>query len=287
MTAVTSAHFRHKDPAFLDRLFKCIQASFRSRGSEGLWLSIRDRFILDEIKKVREKSWKSKSDEAVQLHSFSAAMKELLRGFHHKSGPATEPLIATFDDMQENAGKDCRLPSRSIRPDDSLPTKSPDQSDSDDPRLGSKVLIQLARQGRLNTSVRQSIFVAVTAATDCCDAISKLSALQLKRSQQMEVAKVLVHCATTEVRYNHYYSLLARQLCATRHLRKAFEFTLWDRVRCLDSVGPATSISYTSDVRSLLNLARLYSSLVGTDCLGILVLRVGIPFRKWRDGGIS
>lgn len=146
-------------------------------------------------------------------------------------------------------------------------------------------LIQLAREQRMNTDVRRSIFVAIMSATDYKDAHNRISKLRLKRSQELEIPRVLIHCASAEESYNPFYSLIARRVCSDRKIRMAFQFSLWNLFKRMgeDREDEKEGLDDEDDedelqLRSLVNLAKFFGVLVAEDGLGIGVLKVTLPF---------
>ncbi|KAI5950979.1 SGD1 [Candida jiufengensis] len=94
--------------------------------------------------------------------------------------------------------------------------------------------MELAKAQRMNTDIRRAIFISIMSATDYMDARTKIDKLALKRVQERDVPKVLIHCATIEPSWNPYYAVLANNLCDSHSLRKTFQFMLWDLIKELD-----------------------------------------------------
>ena len=80
----------------------------------------------------------------------------------------------------------------------------------------------------MNTDIRRAIFVTIMSATDYQDAHLRLMKLKLKKVQEFEIPKVLIHCAGGEKTYNPYYTLIAKKICGDRRLKTAFQYCLWD-----------------------------------------------------------
>jgi nucleolar MIF4G domain-containing protein 1 len=147
-------------------------------------------------------------------------------------------------------------------------------------------LAQLARDHRMNTDVRRSIFVAIMSATDCRDAQVRLSKLRLKRKQEVEIPRVLIHCASEEESYNPYYTLIARKLCGEKRLKMAFMFALWDVFKRMgernnmdDSEDSDDDMrdhdgENTLNTRAVVNLAKMYGNLVANGALTLGILKV-------------
>ena len=136
----------------------------------------------------------------------------------------------------------------------------------------------------MNTDVRRSIFVAIMSATDYKDAQNRISKLRLKRSQELEIPRVLIHCASAEESYNPFYSLIARRVCSDRKIKMAFQFSLWNLFKRMgedredEKEGPDDEDEDELQLRSLVNLAKFFGVLVAEDGLGIGVLKVTLPF---------
>lgn len=82
-------------------------------------------------------------------------------------------------------------------------------------------LLKLAKAQHMNTDVRRRIFVAMMGAQDYVDAADRIAKLRLKKGQQPEVARVLVHVAGREKAPNPYYALLGERLCAAHREARA------------------------------------------------------------------
>ena len=141
-------------------------------------------------------------------------------------------------------------------------------------------LIELAKEHRMNTDVRRSIFIAVMSATDYDDAYLRLQKLGLKKKQEQEIPKVLTHCSGVEKSYNPFYTLVARRVCLDRRLKMGFQLSLWDLFRRMgegedDSKEDGdTDDDETLGLRSLVNLAKMFGTLVAERVLGLGILKV-------------
>lgn len=155
-----------------------------------------------------------------------------------------------------------------------------DQDDSEaEPDLG-----DLAKAHRMNTDVRRSIFVSIMSANDFQDAHVRLLKLRLKRAQEFEIPRVLLHCAMEEEVHNPYYTLIARRLCAEngRRLKVSFMFALWNVFKKMGERGDADEdekMDFDPDdeetgvsMKAVVNLAKMFAMLIadGTLTLGIL-----------------
>jgi nucleolar MIF4G domain-containing protein 1 len=119
-------------------------------------------------------------------------------------------------------------------------------------------------------------------ATDYKDAHNRISKLRLKKSQQLEIPRVLIHCASAEEDYNPFYSLISRRVCSERKLKMAFQFSLWnlfkrmgeDRENKQEDPDDDEDKDDELQLRSIVNLAKLFGALIAEDGLGIGVLKV-------------
>ena len=153
-------------------------------------------------------------------------------------------------------------------------------------------LIQLAKEHRMNTDIRRSVFIAIMSATDCDDAYLRLQKLGLKKKQEQEIPKVLIHCSGAEKSYNPFYTLVARRVCSDRKLKMGFQLSLWDLFRRMGEGKDGNKEDGDSDdedtlgLRNLVNLAKMFGALVAEGGLGLGVLKVSgpinMPNKIWR-----
>jgi nucleolar MIF4G domain-containing protein 1 len=218
-------------------------------------------------------------------------MKKQLGSLNSRNLKGTEPIRIGLQDIRntEKKGK-WWLVGASWRNDtendfmghknESIGTKT-SNSHNDDVEEGEVDLLQLAREQRMNTDVRRAIFITIMSAADYKDAHMRLLKLNLKKSQEMEIPRIIVHCAGCEKAYNPYYTILARKFCSDHKSRKCFQFALWDLFKTLgekkdedadsdEEEGPAdTDLS----LRKLVNLGKLYGTLIATSGLSITCLK--------------
>ncbi|OJD14857.1 hypothetical protein AJ78_04833 [Emergomyces pasteurianus Ep9510] len=147
-------------------------------------------------------------------------------------------------------------------------------------------LAQLARAHRMNTDVRRSIFVAIMSAADCRDAHIRLAKLRLKRNQEGEIPRVILHCAMEEEAHNPYYTLIARKLCGERRIKMAFMFSLWDVFKRMGEKGDLGEEDSDAGVdgdddgdnavtsKAIVNLAKMFGSMIADGALTLGILKV-------------
>ncbi|KAH3666861.1 hypothetical protein OGAPHI_003310 [Ogataea philodendri] len=135
--------------------------------------------------------------------------------------------------------------------------------------------LELAKQHRMNTDIRRAIFVSIMSATDYMDAFAKLEKLGLRKTQQREIPRILMHCVSIETAFNPYYAFLAKKLCQDHGMRKTLQFNLWDLLKELEGEDEDDTSDLDDDqkLRRILNLGRLYGHLVGEGSIPLNVLR--------------
>ncbi|KAJ3149208.1 suppressor of glycerol defect [Geranomyces variabilis] len=138
-------------------------------------------------------------------------------------------------------------------------------------------LLKLARQQKMNTDVRRSVFVVLMSSEDCVDAFERLLRLNLKDKQEREIVRVLLHCCQRERVYNPYYALVANRICAHAHgFKITFQFALWDAFKAMAAAGAGDDDDEDADamdVRKVSHLAKLYAYLISTDGAQLGVLK--------------
>jgi hypothetical protein len=78
----------------------------------------------------------------------------------------------------------------------------------------------------VDTDVRRVIHVLITSANDFQDAQIWLNKLDLKKLQEVEILKAIMHCLDLERSYNLHYTALARKVCPGDMTRTSSMFTL-------------------------------------------------------------
>ncbi|CAG8457939.1 2656_t:CDS:10 [Scutellospora calospora] len=128
-----------------------------------------------------------------------------------------------------------------------------------------EAFLNLAKQQKMNTDVRRSIFIVLMSSEDYIDAFERLLKLDLKEVQAREIPRENTH--------NPYYSLIAQRLCDYDHSFKVtFKYCLWDFLReCgeIDVGGiemmKSISIKNSSEkipLKRIVNLAKLFAWLI-------------------------
>ncbi|CAD7933610.1 unnamed protein product [Amoebophrya sp. A120] len=137
-------------------------------------------------------------------------------------------------------------------------------------------LLQLAKEQRLATDSKRSVFVALQGADDDAHAILRIKELKIPPKQKCkDVAEVVIHCALRDVNsspadgraFNPFYSLVMLGLCAgsstasdSKKYQHAFKNALIPRIQEVHKYS----------IQPMLNLALLFASGVAED--GVLPL---------------
>ena len=233
-----------------------------------------------------DKRWKARRLATAKYLAQVASIKEALGPLKTSTADAPAPLILAFGTANVSSRRSPNGPLSSPTPEEleveaQLETslRAPNSQTRSDGDQSSRVLLATvaAREG-MNTNVRKSIFTSLVTARDYQEAYARIAGLRLRKQQLLEVPRVLIHCAMSEPKYNHYYSLVAQRLCTEKRLCKGFGFALHAALKGLDHSQKVTSTS--TEVRmdgSLLTLARLFAHLVATEALSILILQVNAP----------
>ncbi|KAI5846467.1 hypothetical protein DFP73DRAFT_623875, partial [Morchella snyderi] len=301
----SGTQLRQDDPTALKDLVVMMQPAIKKIGAANM--SVRTKFMIETLTNLKNNRLKSATaTSAITLQSTSR-MRKLLGSLNTRQLRASEPLRASLDDIRntETKGKWWLVgaswvgsqTSAETAPTEttttttsssSKPTKK--KNKKSDSEFGTITdLVELARQQRMNTDVRRSIFVTIMSAEDYTDAHNRLLKLRLKRKQEPEIPRVLVHCCGSEASYNPYYTLIARKLCGQRALKMTFTFCLWDIFRRMgeDDGGRAGAAGEAFDdddddgeegdgalsMRRTVNWARMYGSLIAEGALGLDVLK--------------
>ena len=94
--------------------------------------------------------------------------------------------------------------------------------------------LALAREQRMNTTVRSAVFVALMGAEDYIDAYNRLMKLKLRKVQEREIPRVILHCCGNEESFNPFYAYVAGALCKQHSIKMTFQFGLWDFFKEID-----------------------------------------------------
>lgn len=277
---------RQDDPSSLKEIVLQLQAAVADSGEEQL--SVRTKFMIETINSLKNNRMKTGIGASTITSEHTTRMRKTLGSLNQRNIRASEPLRVGLQDLRQTdkRGK-WWLVGASYKDgdaDDAERIEQPSAVHSKNTREANTDgvatdLIQLAKEQRMNTDVRRSIFIAVMSATDYNDAYLRLMKLRLKRSQESEIPKVLIHCAGAEKVYNPFYTFLSRRVCSDKKLKMSFQFSLWDLFKQMGE-GEDGSREYEEEdegklgLRSLVNLAKMFGVLIAEGGLGLGVLKV-------------
>jgi nucleolar MIF4G domain-containing protein 1 len=255
-------------------------------------LSVRTKFMIDTITDLKNNRMKTGATTSAISIEYLSRVRKMLGFLNSRTTRASEPLRIGRMDIHNSAknGKWWLVgaswkedPSGQVIKVTDSSVIVPDTLDDVDEAID---LAQLAKAHRMNTDVRRSIFVAIMSASDYRDAHIRLAKLRLKRRQELEIPPVLIHCAAEEEAYNPYYTVIARKLCSERKIKVAFAFSLWGMFKRMgergdmdvdldedDSDPDADSGSHALNINALVNLAKMYGSLIADGVLALGILK--------------
>ncbi|KAJ5520297.1 MIF4-like type 1/2/3 [Penicillium fimorum] len=284
---------RLDDPSALKDIVLLIQPAVAKAGEDRL--SVRTKFMIDLITDLKNNRSKASAAAGAGITTEHITKMRKILGSLNSSRTirASEPINISRDDIHNSSKKGkWWLVGASWKEDPLVtaqremagvqmiqPEVADDESDAE-PDFG-----VLARAHRMNTDVRRSIFVAIMSANDFQDAHVRLMKLRLKRAQEYEIPRVLLHCAMEEQAHNPYYSLIARRICGEqgRRMKMSFMFALWNMFK---KMGERGDIDEDEDndfdpddeengvsMKSVVNLAKMFCTLIMDGSLTLSILK--------------
>lgn len=284
---VSGMRLRQDDPSSLRDIVAMLRPAISGAGEQNL--SVRTKFMIESINGLKNNRLKTGAVASTIMAEHTVRMKKTLGTLNTRNIKASEPLRIGLRDIQESdkKGKWWRIgaswtgnieASETNFESEAMITPNAHNRDTKETEGDTLDLIQLAREQRMNTHIRRAIFVTVMSASDYQDAYCRLMKLKLKKVQELEIPKVIIHCASAETHYNPYYTLVIKMLCGDRKLRMAVQFSLWDLFKRLGEDNydgdAAEDIDNEEnlDTRQLVNLAKMFGALIadGSISLGAL-----------------
>ena len=287
LVRIAGQQLRQDDPSSLKDIVVQLQRVVAQMEEESL--SVRTKFMIETMNNLKNNRMKTGIAASAIASEHTLRMKKILKSLNQRIIRASEPLRLGLKDLQD---KDKRgkwwLIGASYRidtGDDNFqkqpsPVSGNDWADASGRNDVAGDLEQLAKEQRMNTDVRRSIFIAIMSSSDSNDAYVRLLKLGLKKNQELEIPKVLVHCAGAEKVYNPFYTFLSRRVCRDKKLRMALQFSLWDLFKRMgeaedDAEGDEDDgADGKLELRSIVNLARMFGVLIAEDGLSVGVLKV-------------
>ncbi|KAK2858391.1 hypothetical protein FQN49_004777 [Arthroderma sp. PD_2] len=290
----SGSQLRQDDPSALKDIVMLVQPAVAQVGEAAL--SVRTKFMIETITDLKNNRLKTGIAGTTISSEHITKMRKVLGTLNNRNLRASEPLRISRSDVH-NSSKTGKwwLVGASWKDPLAINDHNTEQSTArdavlvdtldDDIAKGEVDLGQLARAHRMNTDVRRSIFVAIMSATDCRDAHVRLTKLRLKRNQESEIPRVLMHCATEEEAHNPYYTLIARKLCSEKKMRMAFMFSLWDIFKKMGERGhldeedddggfDADDDENALSTRAIFNLAKMFATLIVEGSLSLGILKI-------------
>ncbi|KAG4305522.1 hypothetical protein PORY_001078 [Pneumocystis oryctolagi] len=272
----SGSQLRHDDPSSL----KDIVTIMHQKISEtNITLNSRTKFMIESINNLKNNKVKTVfynnkiQEDILRMKKFLGTLSN--RNFSRN----TEPLKISLHDIEYmdknnkwwHVGISSKKEEKSMAP---LPL-------NDSYEEKKKDLLTLAQSQRMNTDIRRSIFVTIMSGeVDFADAFEKLLKLGLKKTQKFEIPRVLLHCCGNERNYNPYYTYIALRFCTKIHsMRTAFKFCLWDLFRSMGEKDIEIIGNINNDdsqdipLRRIVNLGKLYASLVANDGLDLTIFK--------------
>lgn len=284
---VSGPQLRQDDPSSLRDIIAMLRPAVADVGEQNL--SIRTKFMIESINDLKNNRVRTGAAASSIISEHTVRMKKTIGTLNTRSIKASEPLRIWLRDIQESdkRGKWWLVGASwagNTSTDETIKSgialiHNAHKHDSMGTEDGASDLVQLAREQRMNTDIRRAIFVTIMSASDYQDAYLRLMKLKLKKVQELEIPKVIIHCSSAEKHYNPYYTLIAKKLCGDRKLRKAFQFSLWDLFKRLgeannnDNVLEDNDDEEILDTRQLVNHAKMYGALIVEGGVSLSVLK--------------
>lgn len=278
---------RQDDPSSLKDIV--IQLQRVVARTEEQSLSVRTKFMIETMNDLKNNRMKTGIAASAINSEHTVRMKQILKSLNQRIVRTSEPLRFGLKDLQDKdkrgkwwlVGASYRIDTGDESFQEHLSPIGANALDGGSGRNGEAGdLEQLAKDQRMNTDVRRSIFIAIMSSSDSNDAYVRLIKLGLKKSQQLEIPKVLVHCAGAEKVYNPFYTILSKRICRDKKLKMALQFSLWDLFKRMGEADEGAegdedeSADGKLDLRSIVNLARMFGVLIAEDGLSLGVLKV-------------
>ena len=300
---------RQDDPSSLKDVMTLLSSAVAEKGEQNL--SARTKFMIETMHSLRNNKMKTGHAASAITSAHTIRMKKILGSLNQsRTIKASEPLNISLQDLR-NTDKRGRwwLIGASYRDNSISQISHQSQLDGQGHVLSSHPappplnhnrssrattptysqipdLHTLALQNRMTTPIRRAIFIALMSAEDYTDAYIRLQKLNLRNRQRGEIPKVLVHCAGAEIvsagseeegGYNPYYTLVARRLCqGDKKAKVGMRFAVWDfwgRISSEEEEGWRQQQHSAVNLRSIVNIAKMYGNLVAEGILGLEILK--------------
>ena len=287
---IAGHQIRHDDSSALRDIVANLRKKIEMQDEQSL--SIRTKFMLETIEDLKNNKSKHGASTATIASEHTIAMKKTLGTLNQRTLKMTEALGIGLQDIR-NSNKQGRwwlvgasyqnsqLHDEEVRRNERSSRHETPLDDGDDFDVANDLAL-LARENRMNTDVRRAIFIAIMSSTDFDDANTRLRKLGLKRSQELEIPKVIIRCAASEKTFNPFYAALLTRTCTDRKLKMAIQFSIWDLFKQMgelsndsdDSDNEGQKPSSKLTLREVVNLARTFGTVVGSGTQTLSFLKV-------------
>jgi nucleolar MIF4G domain-containing protein 1 len=278
--AASGPQLRQEDPSSLKEIVMHLHSAIARIDPDEI--SVRTKFTIEMITDLKNNKMKTGLNASSITLEHLTRMKRILASIGQHRIKAAEPLRISLTDLHDGtkrghwwrAGAKHRTTGADF---ETLFVDSKSEKQIGGQLEDTRDIQRLASEQRMNTDVRRSIFVNLMSASDCQDAYQRLIGLRLRRPQEPEIAKVLLHCAISEERYNPYYTLVADLLCSSRRMKISFQIALWEALNRFESaafeVGIDHQVSEMSELRPAVHLAKMFAELVTEQKLDIKLIK--------------
>lgn len=278
---------RSEDPAALKEIVLLVTSTSSKLPKDKV--TPRMQFLIETITSLKNNKLSAANDDSVQM---TVRLKKFLG--NSIASKAVDPLQVSLNDIRsvDTRGKWWLVGSAWKGQDATSEPLADTVAVNDILDNAEPNWLELARSQRMNTDIRRAIFISIMSANDYIDAVTKLDKLALKKAQEREIPRILVHCAVVEPAWNPYYGILSAKLCASHSYRKTFQFLLWDLIKSFDSSsggyddsddedgGVDTFAGFDEDgegdddkLKKIMNLGRLFGYLFAEGSLALHLLR--------------
>ena len=280
---------RYDDPSSLKDIILQIPISVNKAGEDKL--SVRTKFMIETINDLKNNRLKAGILATTITSEHTLRMKKTLGSLNARNIKASEPLQIGMKDLRNRdkvgswwlvgasyMGEDREMDGPA-GPSEQLPVDASSSISREAIDIVPNDLTQLAREQRMNTDVRRSIFVAILSSSDYNDAYGRILKLRLKRKQVEEMPGVIIHCAGAEKMYNPFYTFLSRRFCSDKKLRFRFQSCLWNLFKRMGDGSNGLDgdqedgVEEKLELRSLVNLAKMFGILIAEGGLNIATLK--------------
>jgi nucleolar MIF4G domain-containing protein 1 len=243
----SGAMLRKDDPSSLKDIIVLLNSQLKSKNMD---LQGRLKFVVESIQDLKNNR-NVKIDADLQRHV--KIMKHVLSSH---GVLIKEPLGVTLQDIRDvdTKGKWWLVGSVWKVPEEVTRKKSAVSSD----------ILALAKKHKMNTPVRQQIFITIMTSSDFLECHRALIQLRIPAKQQRNHLKILCYLALQSKVYNPFYGLVVREFCKENEHKITLRYTIWDYCREIENL----------DDTERGNLGKLVGWLISENSCGFDILKV-------------